>query len=320
MNRTAPTRSEPNRRTFVRLGAAALGAASLVGSPWSLADQAGKRVAIITPYVSSPTTSEMIKSIVDYGTQQGWKTNVVDTRGDMGQMVARMEDAIASKVDAIVVVSIDAGRIQAQLQAAQAAHIPVFGCDSSFAPGMTATAVSDDAAMSTLITNQLFSAMGDKGTVIVFTHRPHPGVLKRTNQFTAMLAQHPNIKVIAEKHVDVPGPIESARKSMESLLLANPQKGSITGVWGAFDDAAIGATQAIMAAGRDEIVVTGVDGSSQAVDLIRKKSPLVATVKQDFVGMGQRVGEQMSRVFDGQPVTATTIDVPAKLLTISNLS
>jgi ribose transport system substrate-binding protein len=311
----------PARRAFiVRAVALAAGVAAVSVCPPGMAAEAGKRVAIITPYQSSPTTSEMIKSIVDYGGKHGWKTNVVDTRGDMGQMVARMEDAIASKVDAIVVVSIDAGRIKAQLQAAQAARIPVFGCDASFAPGMAATAVSDDAAMSRLITNALFNAMGDQGNVIVFTHRPHPGVLKRTNQFTEMLPQHPRIKVIAEKHVDVPGPIESARKSMESLLLANPQKGSIAGVWAAFDDAAIGATQAIMAAGRNEIVVTGVDGSTQAVDLIRKKSPLVATVKQDFVAMGQGVAAQVSRVLDGQAVTASTVDVPAKLLTLSNLA
>lgn len=310
----------PSRRTLLAAGAASLAASGLAWPALGLAAQAGKRVAIITPYQSSPATTEMINSVVAFGAKQGWKTNVVDTRGDMGQMVARLEDAISSKVDAIVVVSVDAARIKAQIQSARAAKIPVFGCDSTYVEGMAATAVSDDAAMSRLITNQLFSAMGDKGNVVVFTHRPHPGVLKRTNEFTALLKDHPAIKVLTEKHVDVPGPIESARKSMESLLLANPQKGSIAGVWTAFDDAAIGATQAIMAAGRNEIVVTGVDGATQAVDLIRKKSPLVATVKQDFVGMGQRVGEQIVRVLDGQPVTATSIDVPAKLLTAGSLT
>ncbi|MCR6480878.1 substrate-binding domain-containing protein [Variovorax sp. ZS18.2.2] len=308
------------RNLALRLGAVPL---AMLGAAWSLPGftaQEGKRLAIITPYQSSPTTTEMIKSVVAYGATQGWKTNVVDTRGDMGQMVARFEDAVSSKVDAIVVVSIDAARIKAQVKAAQAAKIAVFGCDSTYVTGMTATAVSDDAAMSRLITNRLFEAMGDQGNVVVFTHRPHPGVLLRTNEFFDLLKQHPKIKLLTEKHVDVPGPIESARKSMESLLLANPQKGSIVGVWTAFDDAAIGATQAIMAAGRNEIVVTGVDGATQAVDLIRKKSPLVATVKQDFVEMGRRVGEQITRSFNGQPATATRIDVPAKLLTAANLS
>ena len=306
--------TQPTRRIILQAGALTL-AASALGWPLLGLAQTARRVAIITPYQSSPTTNEMINAVVAFGAKQGWKTNVVDTRGDMGQMVARLEDAIASKVDAIVVVSIDAARIKTQVQAAKAANIPVFGCDAAYVDGLSATAVSDDAAMSRLITNQLFSAMGDKGKVVVLTHRAHPGVLKRTNEFTALLKDHPAISVLTEKHVDVPGPIESARKSMESILLANPQKGSIAGVWAAFDDAAIGATQAIMAAGRTEIVVTGVDGATQAVELIRKKSPLVATVKQDFVAMGDRVGEQVVRVFDGKAVTATTIDVPARLLT-----
>jgi hypothetical protein len=41
-------------------------------------------------------------------------------------------------------------------------------------------------------------------------------------------------------------------------------------VWAAWDEPAIGATQAIQAAGRNEIVVTGIDGTSQASDMIKR--------------------------------------------------
>ena len=39
---------------------------------------------------------------------------------------------------------------------------------------------------------------------------------------------------------------------------------------------AIGAAQAIEAAGRDEIVVAGIDGNSQAVEMIEKGSVIKA--------------------------------------------
>ena len=37
--------------------------------------------------------------------------------------------------------------------------------------------------------------IGNKGSIVVFTHRPHPGVLKRSQALDALLKKNPNIKV-----------------------------------------------------------------------------------------------------------------------------
>ena len=124
---------------------------------------------------------------------------------------------------------------------------------------------------------------------------------KRTLILDAIIIENPDIKVITEHHVQVPGPIEDARKAMESILIANPQPGSIQAVWAGWDEPAIGATQAIIAAGRqNEIVVAGVDGTSQAIELIEKGTPLIATVSQDFEGMMVILVEQLERIFSGK--------------------
>lgn len=274
-----------------------------------------KNVTLITPYQQSVTTNEMLKTLADLASKRGWKANVIDTKGDFGQMASRMEDAVAAKTDAIVIVSADPNQVKNQIKLAADKGIPVFGCDSGFIPGMAMNATSDNTAMSALITGHLLKAVGEKGTLVVFTHRPHPGVLKRSQELDAQLKKTPGIKVLSENHVQVPGPIENARKQMESILIANPNKGSITAVWAAWDEPAIGATQAIQAAGRNEIVVTGIDGTSQAADLIKKGSPLIATVKQNFGGMAELVVGQMARVFEGKKVEATELYAPASLIT-----
>lgn len=274
-----------------------------------------KTIAILTPFQQSVTTNAMIASLQDQATQRGWKTNVVDTKGDMGQLASRMEDVISSKVNAIVIVSTDPNQLKTQIQAANTARIPVFGLDSGYISGMAMNATSDNAAMGKTITNLLFKAMNGKGNLVVLTYRPHPGVLKRTQALDAALKNYPNIHVVTEQQVQVPGPIENSRQQMENILLANPGKGAITAVWTGWDEPAIGAAQALQAAGRNDIKVTGIDGTSQAVDMIQKGSPIIATLKQNFPQMAVLVAQQIERVFKGQPVSATELYAPASLVT-----
>ena len=63
-----------------------------------------QQVAIVTPYLSSVTTKQMVDVLEASAKEKGWKTNIVDTNGDVGALASRMEDVISSNVDAIVLV------------------------------------------------------------------------------------------------------------------------------------------------------------------------------------------------------------------------
>ena len=307
-------------RAFASRFTPALVIAMLLAGQPSDAQSAGaaggdKTVAILTPFQQSVTTNLMIDSLQTQAKGRGWKTTVVDTKGDVGQLASRMEDVISSKVSAIVIVSTDPNQLKNQIASAGVARIPVFGLDSGYIPGMAMNATSDNTAMGKTISSFLFKAMNGKGNLVVLTYRPHPGVLKRTQALDAALKAYPGIKVITEQQVQVPGPIENSRKQMENILLANPGKGAITAVWTGWDEPAIGVTQALQASGRRDILVTGIDGNSQAVDLIQKGSALRATLRQNFPQMATLVVQQIDRVFKGQPVSATELFAPATLVT-----
>lgn len=276
----------------------------------------GKKVSLLTPYLSSVTTNQMVEEMKAGMEAQGMVVTVVDTKGDFAQLASRIEDTVSSKADAIVLVSADPSQVTTQLQSAFDAKIPVFGCDSGFVEGMMVNATSDNYAMGELITKYLFEdLMGGKGTVIALTHRPHPGVSKRCTAFDDMIKKYPDIKLITEQHVEVPGPIESSRKVMENLILSNSSKDSITAVWSAWDEPAIGATQALQDAGRNEVIVVGVDGNSQAVELINKDTNLKATVAQNFEGMAEIVITEMTKMFNGEEITKGEQYAPASIIT-----
>ena len=226
---------------------------------------------------------------------------------------------MVSGTDAIVLVSDDPSQLKNQLQDAFDAGIPVFGCDSGYIEGMQVNATSDNYQMGQLIVNYLFNdLMGGKGTVVALTHRPHPGVVKRCEAFDDLLAANADISLVTEQHVPAEQPINDAQDIVQNLLTANPEKGSITAIFCGWDEPAIGATQACQEAGRDEILIVGVDGNEQAVSLIQQGTNLKATVAQNFQGMTDIVVEQMGKLFAGETIEPGELYADATLITADN--
>lgn len=279
----------------------------------------GKTVSVMTPYMSSVTTNQMVGYLETDLKAQGAEVNVIDTANDFAELASRIEDVTASGTDAIVLVSADPTQLENQLREAMDAGIPVFGVDSGYIDGMQVNATSDNYQMGQLIVNYLFDDLMDgQGSVIALTHRPHPGVVKRCEAFDDALAAHEGISLITEQHVPAEQPINDAQDIVQNLLLANPDKGSITAIFCGWDEPAIGATQACQEAGRDEILIVGVDGNEQAVSLIQEGTNLKATVAQNFQGMVDIVMEDMGKLFAGETIETGEKYAEATLITADN--
>lgn len=300
-------------------GSADSAAASSASSSSASGAMEGKKISVMTPYLSSVTTNQMVDELQTGLEAEGASVTVIDTANDFAALASRIEDVVAAQTDAIVLVSADPSQVKNQLQEAFDAGIPVFGCDSGYIDGMQVNATSDNHQMGELITNYLFNdLMGGKGTVVALTHRPHPGVAKRCEAFDELLAAQKGITLITEQHVPAEQPINDAQDIVENLLTANPEKGSITAIWCGWDEPAIGATQACQEAGRDEILIVGVDGNEQAVSLIKGDTNLKATVAQNFQGMVDIVVDQMGKLFAGQTIQPGDMYAEATLITKEN--
>jgi ribose transport system substrate-binding protein len=109
---------------------------------------------------------------------------------------------------------------------------------------------------------------------------------------------------------------------MEAILAANPEPGSISAVWAAWDQPALGALQAIEAAGRQDegIVIVGIDANPQALDAIAAGGNFSASVAQDFAGIGATTADTVERVLAGEEVKQSVIYVPTVLVTSANVA
>lgn len=285
------------------------------GTDGEASSLAGKKISVMTPYLTSVTTNQMVGYIQENLEGEGAEVFVIDTSNDFAELASRIEDVVSSGTDGIVLVSADPNQVANQLQEAFDADIPVFGCDSGFIDGMQVNATSDNYQMGELIVRYLFDdLMGGKGTVIALTHRPHPGVVKRCEAFDEIIKEYPDITLITEQHVPAEQPINDAQDIVANLLTANAETDSITAIFAAWDEPAIGATKALQEAGRDEVIVTGVDGNEQAVELINEGTNLKATVKQNFEGMAEIVCDEMEKYFGGETIEPGELYAPAELI------
>ena len=295
---------------------ASLAACTPVVSPAGGASGAASAtVAVVTPYMANATTKYAIDQFEQYGEAKGWNVTVTDTNADFNLLVSRIEDAVTQQVDAIVLGMGDPAQMTKGLEAAAAAGIPVFGLDAGNGPGVVLNITSDNGQLGQETAHFLAEAIGGEGAVVLFTHDPHPGVRARAEAAAAEFATYPGITVVEKKHIEVPGPVDFARSTTQDLLTAYPNDGDIAGIWAGWDEPALGATQAIEAAGRSGIAVVGIDGTDFARAEIGKGGAFVASIAQDFDGMAQQLAEIIAAYLAGEAPASESVQIPGVLVT-----
>jgi len=70
-----------------------------------------------------------------------------------------------------------------------------------------------------------------------------------------------------------------------------------------------------MEAGRDEVLVVGVDGNEQAIKLINDSTNLIATLSQNFENMAEIVANEVEKVLKGEQASKGDVFAPALLIT-----
>ncbi|MFE0754062.1 substrate-binding domain-containing protein [Inquilinus sp. NPDC058860] len=296
-----------------------MGAVALAIMTGAAGPAAAQTVSVLTPYLSAVATGEMVETFKADAEKRGWTVSVVDTAGDFGALASRVEDVVNARTGAVVLVSINPAQIQDQVGKAAAAGIPVFAIDGATGPGVALNVTSDNRALGKTMTEYLFGRLGGKGAIVRFFHSAHPGVHQREIALDEALQAAPGIRQVAGHYVQVPGQIDDSRNAMDAMLAANPAPGAIDAVWAAWDEPGIGALLALQAAGRTDVVIAGIDGNPQAVELIRQCTPFIATVRQNFAEMATIAAGQMARVFAGGKPDATELYAPGTLITRDSL-
>jgi ribose transport system substrate-binding protein len=227
---------------------------------------------------------ELEAGLVGAADARGYRLVLQSAELDPKAQARQIDDFVAQKVDAIVLVPCDETTAAASLRGAATAKIPVFTADVAVkGADVVSHVASDDYVGGRLAGQAMAKLVGGRGNVIVVDHEGVPSAAERLRGFEDALKQHAGIAIVDRTSSD--GDRAKAETVVDDALR---RRAEIAGVFGVDDECALGAVVAIESAKREGIVVVGYDGTQEAQDEIRRGGPL----KADVVRYPKRIGEK----------------------------
>jgi len=226
-----------------------------------------------------------------------------------------MEDLISQRVDAIVVAPVDSQGIIPAVQDANAAGIPVITVDTASDGGKIANHVATNNILGGELAG-LFTVktLGGKGKVAMLEGVTGQQVARdRKTGFHNIVDKNPDIKVVASQ----PANWDKALgvNVTENILTANPD---LELIYAANDQMALGAIEAVEAAGRQgKVKVVGYDGVQEALEAV-KAGRMAATIRQNPETMGVLGIAEAVHLLNGEQVPAW-IDTGTDTITSENV-
>ena len=213
------------------------------------------------------------QSMRDEAAKRGHVVIVTDARGDTANQVSNLEDLIAQRVDAIFLAPRESRGFEGPLQAAKDAGIPVIIIDRE----LEGAAAGQDYV--TFIGSNFKEEGKRAGEWLVQQTAGKAGIIEllgtagasvardRHDGFAEAIAGQPGMKIIASQDGNFSR--AQGQKVMENLVQAHGRE--ITAVYTHNDEMALGAIQALRAAGMEpgrDVIVVSVDGQKSALEAI----------------------------------------------------
>ncbi|AYF98809.1 sugar ABC transporter substrate-binding protein [Protaetiibacter intestinalis] len=280
-------------------------------------DDGTKTIGVVALVATDALNAAVIQGVTEVAEENGWKVHVTDTNGSVEAANAAMITySTTQKMDAIAVMAFQTNALQAGLQSAQAADIPVVSWGGELGAGIVATTSARAVGQDSI--DALLDDFGDEGAILALTY--HTGVLclYRGYAFDDTVAPLTSLNV-TRNEVAIPGQVEDGTRFTSAWLASNPEGSGPLAVWGAWDEPAIGAVAALQQSGRDDVRVYSINGGPQALQAVKD-----GTIRQVVWQDGQTEGAEMMQAAvdylaapDGWD--QKTIDVPGVVVTADNI-
>lgn len=240
--------------------------------------------------------------------------------GDVSTQANQMDQYVNAKVDAIIIVPVQADSLQPQVAAAKAAGIPVIDVNTELTGAdLDASVQPDDVAAGEQEATMMVDKLGGKGNVVILEgplgSSPQIG---RGKGIENVLAKNPDVKVLAKDTANWKR--DEAVNKMSNWVSAF--RGDIDGVISQNDDMALGAIQALREAGITDVPVVGIDGIEDGLKAVQNGTMIGTSLQHGTVQLATGLavaakivrGEEVDRnlIYTMPAITAENVDDAAK--------
>ena len=329
----------PSRRTllggFGLTGAAGLlgGGAQLaqfaLGSTPAFAQAASKplSVAVVAQQMAAQSDQRSWDGFQQWlkatGLDKSWHITQTDAKGDPGQLVSQVEDAITAQAAALLVMYGKQTAGHSALDDLARSNIPFFSLDSGWQAPAIADITSNNFVMgsqtSQFMVDKLLGQGKSKANICAVIANFHHGTRKRGKVMKTVLTENEWISLKNERVIQYSGFYETTQNTVNDWLTTYGE--DLDAIWCPWDEPAMAAAEVIQSRGMaDKVFVVGHDGHPTAVDRMRKPGyPEVATVAQAFETWGAYTGWLINEIVGKgrdakQVVPVPTVEFPAPLL------
>lgn len=260
----------------------------------------------------------------DYAkTLDGVELQIEDAQNDVAKQQSQVQNFIASGVSAIIVNPVDTDATAALSKAAADAGIPLVYVNRepvnvNELPEKQAFVASDEKESGTLETKEVCRLLNGKGKVVVMMGElSNQAARVRTQDIKDVIAtdECKGLEIVEEQTANW-------SRTQGSDLMTNWLSAGLEfdAVISNNDEMAIGAIQALKAAGRsmDSIVVAGIDATQDALAAMAA-GDLDVTVFQDAAGQGKGSVDAALKLARGEQVD-TKVYIPFQLVTPANIA
>ncbi len=221
-----------------------------------------------------------------------------ETEAMVDKQVEMVQTALDKNPDALCLAALDAKALIPQLEAAQAAGIPVIGFDSGVDSDIPlATAATDNIAAAALAADKMVELIGGSGKVAVIVHdqTSRTGIDRRDGFVNRIESEYPDVEIVDIQYGG--GDQLKSTDLAKAILQANPD---LKGFFGANEGSIIGVLNAVTEMGLEgQIVVIGYDSGAQQQEAIRSGLQAGA-ITQNPVGIGYECVAAAVKAINGE--------------------
>lgn len=242
---------------------------AVVLSAASVSAQAGDKgtIAIMVNALDNPYYAAEAAGADRAAKAIGYDTLVWSHSEDVKRQNELFDNAIGQKVKGIIVDCADSTASVAAIQKAVDAGIPVACINREIVKDGVALVqlTHNNFQAGSEVATRFVELMKEKGDYVELTcNLADNNCVTRSKAFHQVLDQYPDMKMVARQ--DAKGALLDGKNAMDSILQANPK---LTGVICGNGPVALGAIAALKSAGRNDVVVVGIDGSNDEMAAVK---------------------------------------------------
>jgi ribose transport system substrate-binding protein len=277
-----------------------------------------QKIAVVISTLNNPWFVVLGETAKARAEELGYQATIFDSQNDTAKEASHFEDILAGGYQAILFNCTNADGSIANVQRAKAKGVPVFCIDREINSSDAATAqiLSDNYAGCVAIGEYFVQQVGETGTYVeLLGIIGDNNTVNRSKGFHSVVDRFPNLKMVAQQSAEF-----DRAKGMDVLLSILQKNGDIVGVFCGNDAMAMGAYQALVAAGKEkQCKVFGFDGAQDVVQAIAEKK-IYATGMQFPKKMAQQAAEFADQWIQGKRDFQQKIPVGVELVTQENVA